>query len=189
MAEKKDVATLKAHFSNIVHRLRKSAVKGTTGGISAGTTVRSVFGYQRWARSESDAGEVQNEELPDNDREPSPIEESVPLNIDIESDEVEPAEGTESESSHTLEAVLSKSSTHSSISINEPVEPAVTKVDSITEWQAGWNVTNAIQVGSFNLPFCIRICLFITISPITLYCSFYHNVLKVSILVIGFSKG
>ena len=148
MAEKRDLEALGGQISSIVNRLRKGAAKGTTGGISAGTSIKSLFGYQRWSKTGEEAvgsDGVQNTELSNTN---SPTEEKLPLNQEDDSyGDVVSSADENAEHSLPSDEVLSKSS--SCNSVDEPEEEPVSKVDSISEWQAGWNVTNAIQVCIF----------------------------------------
>lgn len=147
MTDKAGAETLGGQISNIVNRLRKSAIKGTTGGISAGTTVRSSLGYQRWTKTGDDSSNDKRECA-----ESRPAgEECDPLNAEAEERFGESDSSVaDSKMGDCSSGPSSKSG--SSTSIDVSAEPAVAKVDTITEWQAGWNVTNAIQVCDVPIP-------------------------------------
>lgn len=145
MTDRQDITSLGGQISNIVSRLRKNALKTTVGGISGGTSVTSSFGYQRWTGNGTDETTVS-----DNDHVTS-AEEITPLNTahDQDGEIVSSVDGSDAtENGLSLDPELAKSL--SSTSIDIPADPPTTKVDTITEWQAGWNVTNAIQVSNYQ---------------------------------------
>lgn len=148
MTDRKELTVLGDHIGNIVGRLRKNVVKNTTGGTTGGTTVNSTFGYHRWVANpeEGQSGTPPHSEL-------NGSSDDLRLNedgVDVDRQSGDAASTTDDESSENStesDPALPKSQLGSSTSINMPTtELPMTKVDTITEWQAGWNVTNAIQV-------------------------------------------
>lgn len=121
--------------------------------------VRSVIGYQRWTDRTDDVKigvedesvqlnlssvDSQRENVDDGDGNTIYADESasdtlsdgdeITTDVDIQSDRGSELSQRRVTSVYSLEDG------------EEEEEPSTTKVDTITEWQAGWNVTNAIQV-------------------------------------------
>ena len=146
---KQEFAALGGHLSTIVNRIRKSAVKNTTGGTSSGTSVKSTFGYLRWSSDHN--GETPKEEAHETDelntslaQDPSEIRKYDGA-IDYDDETSAPSEKSSIKGGEANGFKSSQSNT----SLDMPSEPA-TNTDTITEWQAGWNVTNAIQVSHYT---------------------------------------
>ena len=146
---KQEFAALGGHLSTIVNRIRKSAVKNTTGGTSSGTSVKSTFGYLRWSSDHND--ETPKEEAHETDelntslaQDPSEIRKYDGA-IDYDDETSAPSEKSSIKGGEAHGFKSSQSNT----SLDMPSEPA-TNTDTITEWQAGWNVTNAIQVSHYT---------------------------------------
>lgn len=146
---KKDFAAIGSQITNIANRIRRNAVKNTTGGATTGTSVKSTIGYLRWSTDnttedgETDLVSSRVDEM--DTRLAADPAECASLNDrdgDGEGDGDGSATCSSEEASVHEEAKLPKSTSSTSLNIPEPA----TNADTITEWQAGWNVTNAIQV-------------------------------------------
>lgn len=138
MAEPSDFKALAGQIGSIVTRLRRNVAKNTTGGTTTGTSVKSTIGYVRWSAQNDEASSdgVPTQE-PEISLDPAETEKDCATDSSVSSDDAV-HESLMSDSEHP--------SCSSSMNIEIPEEPPTNKVDTITEWQAGWNVTNAIQV-------------------------------------------
>lgn len=144
---RREFAALGGQLSNIVNRVRRNAVKNTTGGTSAGTSVKSTFGYLRWSsNNDADSAETEADNTGASEldtRLASDPSECERLDDGEDGGSEDASPSTDENSEHGAQDGEQKRG--SCTSLDMPSEPA-TNTDTISEWQAGWNVTNAIQV-------------------------------------------
>lgn len=152
----KDLSTLGKHLSSLVNTFRRRTTEqhATSSKGVDGTRVDSTIGYQRWVgRPEEGVADVPEESVRLNlspttdDHDDANSTEGYEDDDDITSNATSEGEGTIGDADACSEqGSLSLQRAASLHSLEGAQEPATTKVDTIDEWQAGWNITNAIQV-------------------------------------------
>lgn len=150
-SDKSEHTTLSGHIQGVAANIRNRAF-GTTSTSSytePKTAVSSTIGYQRWSggqEPETPDAETGKEFLALQER---TVEESHDSgSVTGSSVSGESSHLSEPQETENLDpgSIRSPSNRGSVVSLEITGEQPTNKTDTITEWQAGWNVTNAIQV-------------------------------------------